>query len=211
MRRRPSLSMLLVPLLIPILTLLLALPAQARTAEAVFAGGCFWCMESELEGVPGVIDVVSGYTGGHVPNPSYRQVSSGTTGHVEAVRVRYDDARLSYEKLIDYFWSNIDPLDDEGQFCDKGPQYRSAVFVANAQERAIAEKTRTAAATRLREPGIVKTEIRDAAPFYAAEAEHQDYYRKNPIRYRLYKEGCGRDRRLDAVWGDDAAKSGKKP
>lgn len=187
--------------LLPLLFLLGTPLASAAPAEAVFAGGCFWCMESELEGVPGVIDVVSGYTGGHVPNPSYRQVSSGTTGHVEAVRVRYDDARLTYDKLIEYFWSNIDPLDDQGQFCDKGSQYLAAVFVANARERAIAERTRDAAAKRLREPGIVKTQIRDAAPFYAAEPEHQDYYRKNPLRYRLYKQGCGRDRRLEDVWG----------
>jgi peptide-methionine (S)-S-oxide reductase len=199
-------SHLLSILLAPLVALMLVLPAQARTAEAVFAGGCFWCMESELEGVAGVIDVVSGYTGGHIPNPTYQQVSSGRSGHVEAVRVRYDDTRISYEQLIDYFWSNIDPLDDQGQFCDKGSQYLSAVFVANAGERAVAEKTRDAAAKRLREPGIVKTQIRDAAPFYAAEAEHQDYYRKNPIRYRLYKQGCGRDQRLGEVWGDAPAK-----
>lgn len=177
-----------------------AAPVEARTAEAVFAGGCFWCMESELEGVDGVVDVVSGYTGGRVPNPTYAQVSSGATGHVEAVRVRYDDARLSYAQLIEYFWSNIDPLDEQGQFCDKGPQYRAAVFVGTAAERSTAEKSREAAGRRLREPGIIKTEIRDAAPFYAAEPEHQDYYRKNPLRYRMYKQGCGRDARLDKIW-----------
>lgn len=188
-----------------ILCLLCVTPLLARAGEpasAVFAGGCFWCMESELEGVPGVIDVVSGYTGGHVPNPSYEQVSSGRTGHVEAVRVRYDAQKISYEKLIDIFWSNVDPLDAEGQFCDKGSQYASAVFVANAAERAIAEKTRTAAAKKLHEAGLIATQIRDATPFYAAEAEHQDYYRKNPLRYRLYKQGCGRDARLEQVWGD---------
>ena len=177
-----------------------AAPAHASTAEAVFAGGCFWCMESELEGVAGVLDVVSGYTGGKVPNPTYEQVSSGTTGHVEAVRVRYDDSKLGYAQLIEYFWSNIDPVDDAGQFCDKGSQYRAAVFVKTAAERAIAEKTRKEAGQRLREPGIVRTEIREAAPFYAAEAYHQDYYRKNPLRYRMYKQGCGRDARLDEVW-----------
>lgn len=178
-----------------------AAPAP-EPATAVFAGGCFWCMESELEGVPGVIDVVSGYTGGHVKNPTYRQVSSGNTGHFEAVRVRYDASKLSYETLIGYFWSNVDPLDDQGQFCDKGSQYLSAVFVANASERAIAEKTRDASAARLREPGIIATRILDQQPFYAAEAEHQDYYRKNPLRYRMYKQGCGRDQRLEEVWKD---------
>lgn len=175
--------------------------AAAEPAVAIFAGGCFWCMESELEAVPGVIDVVSGYTGGRVPNPTYEQISSGRTGHVEAVRVRYDARKVSYETLLEAFWSNVDPLDEAGQFCDKGPQYLSAVFVGNAAERALAEKSRTAAVKRLREPGLITTPIRDAAPFYPAEAEHQDYYRKNPLRYRLYKQGCGRDARLEQVWG----------
>ena len=194
---KPSQSRTLVILLA---ALCCATPARAATAEAVFAGGCFWCMESELEGVAGVLEVVSGYTGGKLPNPTYEQVSSGTTGHVEAVRVRYDDSKLSYAQLIEYFWSNIDPVDDAGQFCDKGSQYRAAVFVKTAAERATAEKTRKEAGQRLREPGIVRTEIREAAPFYAAEAYHQDYYRKNPLRYRMYKQGCGRDARLDEVW-----------
>ncbi len=175
----------------------------AEPSVALFAGGCFWCMESELEGVPGVIDVVSGYTGGHVPNPTYRQVSSGTTGHYEAVRVRYDASRLPYEKLLEYFWSNVDPLDEQGQFCDQGTQYLAAVFVASATERTLALRSREAAARRLREPGLIRTQILDAKAFYPAEAEHQDYYRKNPLRYRLYQQGCGRDQRLEKLWGND--------
>lgn len=195
---RPSL-----PHLLLLLTCVLA-PLRATAAEpatAIFAGGCFWCIESDLEKVPGVIDVVSGYAGGPTPNPTYEQVSSGRSGHIEVVRVRYDASKLSYEKLVENFWTHIDPLDAQGQFCDKGPQYVSAIFVANPAERAVAEKTRDAAAKKLREPGLIVTQIRDAAPFYPAELYHQDYYRKNPLRYRLYRQGCGRDARLEQVWG----------
>ena len=163
---------------------------------ATFASGCFWCTESDFEKVPGVLDAVSGYTGGRVPNPTYEQVSTGRTGHREAVQVIYDPARVSYARLLDVFWRNVDPVDARGQFCDKGYQYTSAIYVSSAEERRLADSSKRALdqSGRLRKP--VVTEIAAAAPFYAAEAYHQAYYRKNPIRYRYYRTNCGRDRRL---------------
>ena len=175
-------------------------PDPPGSSSAVFAGGCFWCMEPPFDALDGVLSTTSGYTGGSVANPSYEQVTAGGTGHVEAVKVVYDPARIDYAKLLEVYWRNVDPLDDGGQFCDRGDSYRSAVFVGRAEERRLAEDSKRAVAERLGKP--VATAIRDAAPFYAAEDYHQDYYRKNPLRYRYYRGGCGRDARLEAVWGE---------
>jgi len=177
----------------------IALPLHAApAAKAIFAGGCFWCMESDFEKVKGVISVVSGYTGGRVGNPSYEQVSAGGTGHREAVEVTYDPAKVTYGQLVDVFWRNIDPLDATGQFCDKGDQYRAAIFWRDAEQRRIAELSLANARKRF---GDVATEVFPATAFYRAEEYHQDYYKKNPVRYRFYRASCGRDARLKAVWG----------
>jgi len=185
--------------LIFVLALLLALPAAAQTAKATFAGGCFWCTESDLQKVPGVITVVSGYAGGHVKNASYEQVSAGGTGHRESVEVTYDPKKLTYERLLDAFWHDVDPFDDEGQFCDKGSQYRSAIFYHDAQQKATADASK-AALEKCFGRKIV-TDILPVGPFYAAEDYHQDYAKKNPVRYHFYRFNCGRDQRLEAVWG----------
>ena len=169
-----------------------------RLQTAVFAGGCFWCTEADFEKIPGVVAAESGYSGGAVRNPTYEQVTQGRTGHLEAVRVTYDPRRISYRQLVDRFWPTIDPTDDTGQFCDKGPSYRTAVFVTPGQ-RAAAEASRAAAARRLKR-GRMLTPVRAAAPFWPAEAYHQDFYKKNPLRYRLYRQGCGRDARLRQIW-----------
>jgi peptide-methionine (S)-S-oxide reductase len=179
-----------------------AQPPRPKLAAAVFAGGCFWCTESDFDHIPGVVSTTSGYAGGRIADPSYEQVSAGGTGHLESVRVVYDPARVSYQTLVARYFRTVDPLDGGGQFCDRGSQYRSAIFAANAAEKRIAEATRARAAALLRKP--VATLILPAAPFYPAEAYHQDYYRKNPIRYRYYRAGCGRDARLTAVWGKSA-------
>jgi peptide-methionine (S)-S-oxide reductase len=171
----------------------------AGQAAAVFAGGCFWCMEGPFDALDGVISTTSGYTGGGVPDPSYEQVSGGTTGHVEAVRVVYDPKRVDYAKLLDVFWHNVDPFDAGGQFCDRGAQYRSVLFVGDAMEQKLAEESKQRLAERFGRR--VATEIQRAGPFYPAEEYHQDYARKNPFRYRFYRGRCGRDARLEAVWG----------
>jgi peptide-methionine (S)-S-oxide reductase len=176
--------------------------AEAQTrAIAIFAGGCFWCMEPSFDKVDGVISTTSGYTGGSKVGPSYKEVSSGRTGHYEALQVEYDPALVTYQRLLEVFWRNIDPLDANGQFCDKGAQYRSAIFVSDDNQRALAEASRAALEKSGRFPGRVVTEILPATTFYPAEAEHQDYYRKNPVRYAYYRWNCGRDRRLDQLWG----------
>lgn len=170
------------------------------TATAVFAGGCFWCTESDFEKVSGVISAESGYTGGAVSNPSYEQVSAGGTGHTEAVRVVYDPAKISYRQLVEHFWRTIDPTVKDRQFCDTGSQYRSAIFWTTDSERKEAE----ASLEDLRRSQRFKeiyTQVTKAGPFYAAEEYHQDYYKKNPIRYAYYRRGCGRDARLAEVWG----------
>jgi peptide-methionine (S)-S-oxide reductase len=180
----------------------LAQTASAKVATgaardtATFASGCFWCTEADFEKVPGVVDAVSGYTGGRVPNATYEQVSMGGTGHREAVQVIYDPARVSYRQLLDVFWRNVDPVDARGQFCDKGYQYTSAIYVSTAEERRLADSSKRALERLARLEKPVVTEIAAAAPFYAAEAYHQSYYKKNPIRYRYYRTSCGRDRRL---------------
>ncbi len=175
---------------------------KTATAQAVFAGGCFWCMEKPFDELDGVLSTTSGYTGGTLANPTYEQVSDGNTGHVEAVRVDYDPQKVSYERLVEVFWRNVDPLDGRGQFCDKGFQYTSAIFYADEEERRIAEASRKRLEEEGHLGGKIATRIVAAAPFYDAEEYHQDYYQKNPIRYRYYRRGCGRDRRLAELWGE---------
>lgn len=176
--------------------------AAAKTARAVFAGGCFWCMEPPFEALPGVVATVSGYTGGKGENPSYEQVSAGGTGHIEAIEVTYDPTRVSYEQLLDVFWRNVDPLDDGGQFCDRGDQYRAAIFYASEEEKAAALKSRDAAAAKLQIKAPIVTPLLPAKTFYPAEDYHQDYYKKNPLRYKYYRYACERDQRLKEVWGE---------
>jgi peptide-methionine (S)-S-oxide reductase len=173
-------------------------PAE-RIGTAVFAGGCFWCTESDFEHVEGVIDAVSGFTGGTLENPTYEQVSAGGTGHYEAVRVRFDRSRISYRQLADRFFRTVDPTDAGGQFCDRGDSYRTAIFVADADQRRDAEAAKAEANRVL--GGRVVTEILPLGAFTEAEAYHQDYYRRNPIRYGYYRSRCGRDARLAEVWG----------
>jgi methionine-S-sulfoxide reductase len=174
---------------------------EATTAVATFAGGCFWCVEEAFEKVPGVLSAVSGYTGGTVPNPTYEQVSKEATGHAEAVRVTYDPAKVSYEQLVDWFWRNIDPSQAGGQFCDHGSSYRSAIFFHDEAQRKVAEDTKRALAASGRIKQAIVTEIVAAGAFYEAEDYHQDYYKKNPNRYRFYKFNCGRVQRLEEIWG----------
>ena len=182
-------------------------PAATPTtteAVAIFAGGCFWCMEPPYEKLPGVRSVVSGYIGGHVADPTYQQVSAGGTGHAEAVEILYDPSQVSYEQLLYVFWRNIDPLVEDRQFCDRGSQYRAAIFVRDDAQRAAAEASRREleAAGRFQQP--IVTEIVAAGRFYPAEEEHQDYYKKNPLRYNYYRFNCGRDARLQELWGTEA-------
>ncbi len=170
----------------------------AQTKEAVFAGGCFWCLEGPFDDLPGVMETEAGYTGGQTPNPTYEQVSSGTSGHIEAMRVVYDPEQVDFGKLLDVFWRNIDPTDAGGQFCDRGPQYRSAIFFADEAEESAA---RASKARLEKEQGFkIATEILPRKEFYAAEEYHQDYYKKNPLRYHFYRQGCGRDQRLKQLW-----------
>jgi peptide-methionine (S)-S-oxide reductase len=173
--------------------------AAPKTETAVFAGGCFWCMEHDMGGVPGVLKVESGYTGGHVKNPTYRDVTSERSGHYEAVRVTYDPAKLDYGFLLYRYWKLVDPTDDGGQFCDRGPSYRPALFVMPAQ-RPIAEKSRAEAAKRLK-TGTMKAQILPLRTFYPAEEYHRDYAKRNAANYAAYRTGCGRDARLKQVWG----------
>ena len=178
--------------------------AQPGSAVAVFAGGCFWCTESDFDKVPGVLSTTSGYIGGHVENPTYEDVSYGKSGHIEAVQVRYDSSKISYAQLLEVFWPTIDPITPNAQFCDKGPQYRSAIFYGNPQEQALAEASKAALERSGKLPGPVVTEILAATTFYPAEEYHQDYHSKNPIRYAYYRNGCGRDARLEQLWGKKA-------
>jgi peptide-methionine (S)-S-oxide reductase len=170
-------------------------------AVATFAGGCFWCMEVPFEKLPGVRSVTSGYTGGQKKNPSYEEVSSGTTGHAESVQIVYDPAKVSYEKLLDVFWHNIDPLTANAQFCDHGTQYRSGIFFHDDAQRAAAEASKQAIEASGRFKQKLVTQIVPASTFYPAEEYHQDFYKKNPVRYTTYRAGCGRDRRLEELWG----------
>jgi peptide-methionine (S)-S-oxide reductase len=170
---------------------------------AIFAGGCFWCMEAPFESIDGVESVTSGYTGGRVDGPSYEAVSAGRTGHAEAVRIVFDPARVTYAQLLEVFWHNIDPTQADAQFCDHGTQYRSEVFVLSAEQRRLAEASRERARATLGR--AIVTRITDAAAFWIAESYHQDFYRTNPVRYRTYRTGCGRDARLRQLWGEAAA------
>jgi peptide-methionine (S)-S-oxide reductase len=176
-------------------------PAAAKPAKATFAGGCFWCMEEAFEAVAGVNAVVSGYMGGKTKNPSYEQVSSGRSGHAEVVQIEYDPKRVSYEKLLEAFWRNIDPTQPNAQFCDHGSQYRTAIFYHDEAQKRLAEASRTALVKSKPFKGEIVTEISKAAEFYPAEDYHQDYYKKNPVRYKFYKTGCGRVARLKELWG----------
>ena len=186
---------------IAVLFFLLTFSAYAETAVATFAGGCFWCMEPAFDKVDGVVSTTSGYTGGAVKNPTYEQVSGGNTGHYESVQVAYDPSRVSYEKLLDVYWHNIDMFDAGGQFCDRGPQYRAVIFYNNDRQRELAEKSKLDLQSRVK-PGLkVVTAILPAKEFYPAEGYHQDYYEKNPIRYKFYRYSCGRDKRLEEVQG----------
>jgi peptide-methionine (S)-S-oxide reductase len=173
-------------------------------AVATFAGGCFWCMEPPYDALDGVISTISGYTGGRLENPTYEQVSSGGTGHYEAIQIQYDPEKVTYEKLLEVFWVNVDPTDGAGQFCDRGSQYRTAIFYHSEEQReaAQASKMKLEESGRLSKP--VVTPIVAASTFYAAEDYHQDYYKRNPIRYKFYRAGCGRDRVLKKLWGGEA-------
>ena len=175
--------------------------ASSGLAKATFAGGCFWCMVPPFAKLPGVTSVTSGYTGGQKANPTYEEVSAGGTGHAEAVEIVYDPAKISYSQLLDVFWHNIDPLDATGQFCDKGNQYRSAIFYHNDEQKRLAEASKQALeqSGRFKQPLV--TPIVPASTFYPAEDYHQDYYQKNPVRYKFYRYSCGRDKRLEALWG----------
>lgn len=176
----------------------------SKTARATFAGGCFWCVESDFDKLPGVISTTSGYTGGHTANPSYEQVSSHSTGHAEAVQVVYDPAKISYERLVAYFWHTIDPTVKDQQFCDHGSPYRTAIFTHDAEQMKIALASRAALEKNKPFKDSIVTEIVPAGAFYPAEEYHQDYYQKNPIRYKYYRSRCGRDARLQQLWGEQA-------
>ncbi|MCU0528120.1 MAG: peptide-methionine (S)-S-oxide reductase MsrA [Cyanobium sp. Prado107] len=177
----------------------------SQQGEAVLAGGCFWCLEHDLESLTGVLDVVSGYSGGHLERPTYRQVSAGGSGHQESVRVRFDPGGLRYEELLRAYWRNVDPLDDGGQFCDRGTSYRPVIFTADAEQRRLALASRRAAALELGLPeSALKVQIRPQGRFWPAEDHHQNYAERNPLRYGYYRWACGRDRRLEAVWGTRA-------
>lgn len=191
-------------------TILAALLLAAPVAEAenlqttVLAGGCFWCVESDFDQVPGVTETISGYAGGTTEGPTYKQVVSGGTGHAEVVQITYDADIIEYSELLRIFWRTIDPTDAGGQFCDRGASYRSAVFVASVEEQALAAASKAEAEAALGQD--IVTEISTITAFYPAESYHQDYYKKNPIRYKTYRRGCRRDATVEAVWGDEAAR-----
>jgi peptide-methionine (S)-S-oxide reductase len=175
---------------------------KATTAKATFAGGCFWCVEADFDKVPGVISTTSGYTGGQVANPSYEQVSSKTTGHAEAVEIVFDPSKVSYAQLVEHFWRTIDPTVKDRQFCDAGPPYRTAIYVHDAEQLAAVRASLAALEKRKPFKDPIVTEVVPAGPFYKAEEYHQDYYLKNPLRYKYYRTSCGRDARLRELWGD---------
>ncbi|MBN9076409.1 MAG: peptide-methionine (S)-S-oxide reductase [Rhizobiales bacterium 65-79] len=180
----------------------LAAPAAAETQTAIFAGGCFWCVESDFDHVPGVTSTTSGYTGGHVKDPTYQQVVTETTGHRESEKIEFDTSKTSYAKLLDVYFHATDPTDGGGQFCDRGESYTPAIFYLDDEQRKEAEAAKAAAAKELGQP--VVTKILPASAFYPAEDYHQDYYLKNPLRYKYYRYGCGRDARLEELWGKKA-------
>ena len=173
-------------------------------ATATFAGGCFWCMEPPFDAKPGVLETIVGYTGGSTKNPTYEQVSAGGSGHAESIQIIYDPAIISYDRLLEIFWKNIDPLDSEGQFCDKGPQYRSAIFYHSEEQKKLAEVSKRHIEESGTLPGSIVTEIVPASVFYAAEAYHQKYNKKSPLRYKFYRRTCRRDKRLSELWKTDS-------
>jgi len=179
--------------------------SMPNRAVATFAGGCFWCLESDFDHVPGVLSTVSGYIGGHVKNPTYHQVSGGGTGHAEAVEIAYDPTKVTYEQLLTHFWRNVDPTQKDGQFCDIGDQYRTAIFVHDDQQRKLAEASRKKVEAELGKP--VYTKIEKAGQFYKAEEYHQDFYKKSELRYKFYRWNCGRDQRLKQLWGNPKGES----
>jgi len=176
--------------------------AAEETETAIFAGGCFWCVEKDFEHVNGVVDAVSGYTGGMMPNPTYRDHGQ----HIEAVKITYDPAKVSYAQFVEIFWRSVDPTDAGGQFCDRGNSYSTVIFAVTPEQKEIAEMSKAKLEVSGILPDPVVTPIRDATPWTDAEGYHQDYYKKNPVRYKLYRYGCGRDARIEELWGDDAHK-----
>jgi peptide-methionine (S)-S-oxide reductase len=182
-------------------------PPQPAAGQAVatFAGGCFWCTEADFDKLKGVVATTSGYIGGKVPNPSYERVSAGGTGHAEAVEVIYDPQQVSYVQLLAFYWRTVDPTVKDRQFCDRGDQYRTAIFVRNAEERKLAEASKEKVAAQFKQP--IYTQIVDATPFYAAKDYHQDFYKKNPAKYKFYRWNCGRDQRLEQLWGKPKGES----
>ena len=192
-------------LILAALALAVAAPAQAEeAAQAVFAGGCFWCVEADFDKIEGVLETTSGYTGGDVADPTYEQVVAGGTGHREAVRITFDPDVVSYTDLLTAFWHSVDPTDDGGQFCDRGFSYTTAIFALDEDQRAAAEASKQAVADDLAIAAEIETPILDAAPFYPAEGYHQDYYTKSTARYKFYRWSCGRNARVREVWGDEA-------
>lgn len=193
-------------LIAPLMTLTPANGAAAaiKTELATFAGGCFWCMEAPFDKLGGVISVTVGYSGGELKNPTYEQVSAGGTGHAESIQIAFDPSRVSYTKLLDIYWHNIDPTVKDRQFCDVGHQYRSAIFFHNEEQRKLATQSKEALEKSKPFSGPIVTEIVPAGEFYKAEEYHQHYYKKNPLRYTFYRTGCGRDRRLKELWGSGA-------
>jgi peptide-methionine (S)-S-oxide reductase len=194
------------PVLVACLLLLWPLaPAQAAVEEAVLAGGCFWCLEHDLEKLPGVLSVESGYSGGSLSNPTYRQVSGGGTGHQEVVQVRFDNAKISYPTLLRAYWRNVDALDGGGQFCDRGSSYRPVIFTEGESQKQQAEASLQAAAKELGKPvSVIRVQIKPLSRFWPAEGYHQDYAERNSVKYGYYRWACGRDRRLDQLWGSKA-------
>lgn len=177
----------------------------APLARATFAGGCFWCMEQPFDELPGVVSTISGYTGGEKVNPTYEEVSAGVTGHAEAVQVLYDPKKISYQKLLDVFWHNVDPTTPDRQFCDAGSQYRPAIFFHDESQKRLAEESKRSIERTKTFPQPIIVPILPASKFYAAEDYHQDFYKKSPVRYKTYRFGCGRDGRLKQLWGKSAS------
>jgi len=193
----------LLPLLILFTTPIILMAADPsdtpkNTETAIFAGGCFWCEEAVFDDVPGILSATSGYTGGHTKNPTYEDVVTETTGHYESVKITYDPSKISYNEILKLFWHNVDPFDAEGQFCDKGPSYRSAIFYLNSAQKQAATESKKEMEKKLGKP--IATQIIQASTFYPAEEYHQEYHKKNPIRYKFYRFACGRDKRLNEVW-----------
>jgi peptide-methionine (S)-S-oxide reductase len=200
------LTVLLAALFAPALFAQAPAAATPGRAVATFAGGCFWCVESDFDKVPGVLETISGYTGGTKANPTYQEVSSGGTGHAESVQVIYDPGKVTYENLLEHYWVSVDPTVKDRQFCDTGSQYRTAIFYNDESQRKAAEASKAALEKSKPFKQPIVTQIVAAGPFYRAEDYHQDYYKKNPVRYQIYRSGCGRDARLKDLWGDRAGR-----